>query len=180
MNLIDFIHKKSYERIIKTVRRSPVTFIPYVLIFLILALVPAGVFWLINTMFPALLYGNTSYPAMILFGSTYYLCICLFFYSYFVAFYLDIWIITNDRLVDVRQISLFAKSISELDLYQIQDATSEVEGFFPSIFNYGTVTLQTAGSIPKFIIYDTPHPHELRQLLLDLASEDKRYHAGHK
>ncbi len=178
MNLIEFIHKKSYEQIIKTVRRSPVTFIPYVAVFIILAAMPVGVFWLINTMFPTLISGNIFYPIMVLFGSTYYLCICLFFYSYFVAFYLDMWVITNDRLVDIRQISLFAKSISELDLYQIQDATSEIEGFFPSIFNYGTLTLQTAGPVPKFIIHNTPNPHELRQLLLDLSSADKRYHAG--
>jgi hypothetical protein len=90
------------------------------------------------------------------------------------------WIITNDRLIDVRQISLFAKSIAELDLYQIQDATSEVKGFFATIFKYGNVTLQTAGSVPKFIIYNTPNPDKIRELLLDLSAEDKRYHASQK
>lgn len=180
MNLIEFIHKKAYEKIVRTIRRDPITFVPYVLIFIILMFVPVGVFWLINTMFPGILTGTNSYPIVILFASTYYLCLYLFFYSYFVAFYLDMWVITNDRLIDVRQISLFAKSIAELDLYQIQDATSEVKGFFASVFNYGNVTLQTAGSIPKFIIFNTPNPHEIRQLLLDLASEDKRYHANQK
>ncbi len=180
MNLINFIHKKSYEKIVKTVRRDPITFVPYIIVFLLTMLVPVGVLWLINTMFPGLLVGAISYPLVVLFASAYYLCLFLFFYSYFVAFYLDMWVITNDRLIDVRQISLFAKSIAELDLYQIQDATSDVKGFFASVFNYGNVNLQTAGSVPKFIIYNTPDPHALRQLILDLAAEDKRYHASQK
>jgi len=180
MNIINFIHKKSYEKIVKTVRRDPITFVPYVLSFLILMLVPIGVFWLINTMFPSFFSGPVAYPVSVLFASAFYLCLYLFFYSYFVAFYLDMWVITNDRLIDVRQISLFAKSIAELDLYQIQDADSDVIGFFPTIFNYGNVTLQTAGPIPKFIIHNTHRPHELRELLLDLSAEDKKYHANQK
>lgn len=178
MNLIEFIHKKSYEKIIRTVRRDPITFVPYVLVFIILMLVPIGVFWLINTMFPDLFTSTALYTIAVLGASIFYLCLYLFYYSYFVAFYLDMWVVTNDRLIDVRQISLFAKSIAELDLYQIQDASSEVKGIFPSIFKYGDVTLQTAGSVPKFIIYNTPNPHELRQLILDLAAEDKRYHSS--
>jgi len=180
MNLLEFIHKKSYERIVRTIRRDPITFVPYIVVFIILMFVPIGVFWLINTMFPEILANNIVYPIAVLFASMYYLCLYLFFYSYFVAFYLDMWIITNDRLIDVQQISLFGRSVAELDLYQIQDASSEIKGILPTIFRYGDVTLQTAGPVPKFIIHSTPNPHEIRKLILDLAAEDKRYHSGQK
>lgn len=178
MNITNLIHKKEYEKILRIVRRDPITFIPYILVFVILMVMPVGVYWLINNMFPLLFQGDAAYVGAVLFASAYYLCLYLFFYSYFVAFYLDMWIVTNDRLIDVRQISLFGRSIAELDLYQIQDASSETTGFFASIFKYGDITLQTAGSVPKFILYDTPEPHELRQLILDLAAEDKRFHTN--
>jgi hypothetical protein len=90
------------------------------------------------------------------------------------------WVVTNDRMVDIRQISLFARTISEVDLYQIQDVSSEVKGFFASAFNYGNVHLQTAGPVPKFIIYNVPNPDKVRQAIIELASEDKKYHMSVK
>lgn len=135
---------------------------------------------MIVNMFPTLLEGPISYPLLILLGSVYYLSLGLFFYSYFVDFYLDMWIITNDRLVDIEQTGLFARTVAEVDLYQIQDVSSDIRGFFPTLFNYGTLSLQTAGSIPKFIFYNIPRPHKLREEILALASEDKKYHAGQK
>lgn len=178
MNVSQFIGQKSYEKIIKTVRRHGTTFIPYITIFIFLALVPVGVGWLLNSVFPTLWQNPIGYPLLIISGSVYYLSLCLFFYSYFVAFYLDMWIITNDRIVDINQISLFGRTVAEVELYQIQDVAAEVHGFFPTIFRYGTLTLQTAGTVPKFVIEDVPRPYELQKLLLDLSNEDKKYHAG--
>ena len=109
-------------------------------------------------------------------GSSFYMALGLFFYSFFVEFYLDCWILTNDRLIDVRQISLFSRTIAEVDLYQVQDVSSEIKGLFPTIFNYGNVYLQTAGVIPKFIILNVSHPDKLRQTILNLSSEDKKFH----
>ncbi|OGH94271.1 MAG: hypothetical protein A2538_01750 [Candidatus Magasanikbacteria bacterium RIFOXYD2_FULL_41_14] len=176
MNLVRFIAKKIYEHIVTTVRHHPVTFLPTIFIFLILAAMPIGVVGMLNQLYPTLLINDLAYPLGVLFFSAYYLSICLFFYSYFVTFYLDMWIVTNDRLIDVYQKNLFSRTISELDLYQIQDVTSDVHGLFPSIFNYGNVTIQTAGPVPKFIIHNAHRPHKLRQLVLDLAAEDKRHH----
>ncbi len=180
MPLSSLIHIKPYEKIIHALRRHPITFLPTILLFLALILVPLALYIMIINMFPDWLYGPISYPMLVLLASVYYLSICLFFYSYFVDFYLDMWIITNDRLIDIEQTGLFARTIAEVDLYQIQDVTSDVRGFFPSFFNYGTLSLQTAGTIPKFIFYNIPRPHKLREEILALASEDKKYHAGQK
>lgn len=176
MNLIAFIHQKAYEKIIHSVRRHPITFIPYIVVFILVLLVPVGVYWLINTMFPTLFAGEIIYSLTIMFAAIYFVAVGLFFYSYFVTFYLDLVIITNDRLIDIEQPSLFARTISEVDLYQIQDVTSEIDGIFPSIFNYGDLIIQTAGTVPRFTAYNVPDPHGLRKLILDLAAEDKKHH----
>ena len=80
-------------------------------------------------------------------------------------------------MVDIEQKSLFGRTVAEVDLYQIQDATSEVNGIFASMFNYGNVHVQTAGSIPNFILHNVPNPHVLRQQILDLSAEDKKLHS---
>ncbi len=170
------IQIKSYEHIVQTIRRHGATFVPYVFIFAILMCIPVIAYYLFQAAFANVLQGPAATPILVMIGSTYYLALILFFYSFFVEFYLDCWILTNDRLVDVRQISLFARTVAEVDLYQIQDVSSEVNGFFPSIFNYGNIYLQTAGPVPKFILLNVPHPDRLRQEILDLASEDKKFH----
>jgi len=176
MNISNFIHRKIYEDKLYTIRRHPVTFLPTILLYIALGAVPFGVYFLIANIFPNLLIGPVSRPSLILFASAYYLSVLLFFYSYFLEFYLDITIITNDRMVDVEQSSLFGRTVAEVDLYQIQDAASVVNGVFPSLFNYGDVVVQTAGSVPKFTLHNVPRPHEVRQMLLDFSSADKQYH----
>ncbi len=84
---------------------------------------------------------------------------------------------TNDRLVDIDQNSLFSRTVAEVDLYQVQDATSEVKGVFATLFNYGSVIIQTAGALPKFTLHNIPRPHNIREMILDLSAEDKKYHS---
>lgn len=177
MSLNSLIQQKPNEKILLTVRRHPITFVPYVLFFLLLIIVPFGLYWLLNnSSLGSYLQNQTGYAVAILATSVYYLSCFLFFYTYFVTFHLDLWIVTSDRLLDMEQKSLFNRVISELDLYQIQDATSEVKGLFPSIFNYGDLTLQTAGAVDRFMFRSVANPSKLREIILNLAAEDKKKH----
>lgn len=175
MRLIDFIRQKSYEHIEHKVRRSLATLVPTVAGFLVLSAVPVAIYWLVNALFPAFWTGPVVYPLGVLWGSVYCLLIAVFFYSYFIDFYLDLFIVTNDRIIDVEQRGLFARTVTEADLYHVQDVTSEVPGLWGSIFKYGTLTVQTA-AVGKLELRDVPHPHRLRQAILDLAAADRRHH----
>ncbi|KKW09338.1 MAG: hypothetical protein UY44_C0003G0011 [Candidatus Kaiserbacteria bacterium GW2011_GWA2_49_19] len=176
MVITAFIRQKLYEHIVYKVRRHIITLVPAILGFLVLLAIPVALYLLITRLFPELLLGAFSYPLLVLAGSIYYLSVILFFYTYFVSFYLDLLIVTNDRLLHIEQQGLFARTISEVDLYKIQDITSAIDGFIPSIFNYGNMLIQTAGAVEKFIITSVPHPEMLRQAILDLAEADRKFH----
>lgn len=176
MNPSKLFAQKGYEKIVYVVRRHWITFLPVIIFFLVLLAIPAGLYWLILNTLNVLLQNLVYYTTIILLASIYYLSVVLFFYTYFVTFHLDLWVVTNDRLLDVEQKTLFSRTVSEVDLYQIQDASSEVSGFFPSIFNYGNLSLQTAGPEPKFIFRNVSNPNKLREAILNLAAEDKKYH----
>ncbi|MFA6424254.1 MAG: PH domain-containing protein [Candidatus Magasanikbacteria bacterium] len=178
MSIDALLKIKNYEKVVYILRRHGITFFPYVVIFLAILFIPVAVYILFSSAFASTMQNPITYPIMIIVASAYYLSALLFFYAFFVEFYLDSWIITNDRLVDIRQISLFERTVAEVDLYQIQDVSSEVHGFFPTIFNYGDILLQTAGPIPKFIIRNVHRPDKLREVIVELASEDKKFHAG--
>ena len=176
MGLTNFIHQKLYERIVYQIRKHLIILMPALFGWLVLLAIPLLVRWLVNQMFPDFLNDSSLYPLMILFISTYYLSVGLFLFTYFIDFYLDLLVITNDRLINIKQRGLFSCKISEVDLYQIEDITSEVDGIFASFFNYGTLTIQTSGAMGHFVMENIPNPHALRQSLLNLAEEDRKFH----
>ena len=180
MNISKLFQQKTYEKVEFIIRRHWVTFIPVIIFLIVLAVLPIGVYFLLTNSLDSYLQNQAYFAAGVLLGSVYYLSIILFFYTYFTEFHLDLWIVTNDRLLDIEQKTLFARTISEVDLFQVQDITSEVHGIFPSIFNYGNIILQTAGAVPKFIFRSVANPNKLREVILNLAAEDKKYHEKHQ
>lgn len=176
MQIAKLINQKSYEEILFVLRRHPVTFIPYLLLFAVLLAVPAGGYILISELFPALLVHPVILPILVLSASAYLLSIYLFIFAQFIDFYLDVWIITNDRIVDIEQFNLFARTISELDLFRIQDVTTDVHGFFPTLFDYGNVTIKTASQNINIIFRNVHNPNFMRQRLIQLADRDREYH----
>ena len=176
MSLASFIQQKSYEKIVYKLRMHPIVTAPALLSFIVLIFVPTILYWFVNHNFPALFENELLFVCVVLFVGIYYLAIGLFYYTYFVNYYLDLLVITNDRLLHIEQEGIFARTISEVDLYKIQDITSTIDGFIPSLFDFGDLLIQTAGAVEKFMITDVPDPEHLRQHILDLAEEDRKFH----
>ncbi|EKE06700.1 MAG: hypothetical protein ACD_18C00302G0006 [uncultured bacterium] len=176
MSVSKVIKQKNYEKVIFILHRHPFTFIPTLLLFIVLMLIPVALYFMLNSLFPQLFIDITSNTLLILFASVYYLSTYLFFYGRFIDFYLDMWIVTNDRIVDIEQHSLFHREITELDLYRIQDATASVKGFFATIFQFGNVDIKTASSNTKIIFQNIHNPNHVREQLIKLADEDRKYH----
>ncbi len=178
MTYSNVIKKKSYEKIVYLLRRDTITFIPAILLLLILLAVEAGLYFLLKTLFPAVFVNNIGRAVIYLVSGLYTLSVWLFFFTSFVNYWLDMWIVTNDRLIDIRQDGLFARTVAELDLYRVQDVTSECKGLFATAFDYGNVYVQTAGAKQRFVFFNIPRPHHIREEILRLADEDRKYHAS--
>lgn len=61
-----------------------------------------------------------------------------------VVWYLDCYIITNERIIDIDQKSMFRRIVAEVDIGNIQEAVYEVSGPLETFFNYGTVKVKMA------------------------------------
>lgn len=75
-------------------------------------------------------------------------------------------LITDKNLVLVTQRSLFNRKISRLSMSNVEDVNVEQRGILPSILNYGTLTIQTAGEIDNFIFTYCPAPNDYAQKVL--------------
>ncbi len=176
MDIAHLIHQKPKEKILYTLHRHPLTFLPIFFLFLILLCVPFILYFVTQVGGIFVLENKAVSAIFILLTSGYFLGILLLFYTQFIEFYLDVWIITDDRVVDIEQWSLFSRTISELDLFRIQDVTADVHGILPTIFNYGSVTVKTASDKIDVILADVPNPNHIREALIQLSDEDRKKH----
>lgn len=176
MHLSELIRQKSYERIEYLLRRHPITFISTAFLFVVLFSVPIVLYLMIQNLFPTLFDDMAAYALVVLLGSVYYLSTYLFFYAGFLDFYLDMWIVTNDRIIDIEQFGLFARTTTELDLYRIQDVTVHMNGLFPTFLNYGDILVKTASSNMDIIFKSVKHPNDVRERLIKLSDADRKYH----
>ena len=77
-------------------------------------------------------------------------------------------IITDRRIVDIDQVGLFSHTISELHIENIEDVTSQTNGVFGTLFSYGMVYVQTAGTHERFEFDNVPNPGAVERMILDI------------
>ena len=110
-----------------------------------------------------------STPGAVLFFSLlYWMILLLFFYIELLNYWLDMWIITNQRIIDVEHQALFHRQVSEFSTARVQDITVEVEGVFASLLGYGDVSIQTAGE-QSFSIKRVANPELVKNAIMHLA-----------
>lgn len=113
-------------------------------------------------------------PLIILGISIYYLFIWMFLFNQFIDYYLDVWIVTTERIINIEQKNLFNRIMSEKNLDRMQDITSEVKGIIPTFLNYGTVYIQTAGTTERFVFKEVPNAPEVTQQILKLIHSQRK------
>lgn len=164
------------EKIVRVVRRHGIILVKKALFSFLLFLLPLPLGLMIADDLPVILASANGQALINLLLSAYYLFTWLFFFFSFIDYYLDIWIVTDERIIDVQQIGFFSRVIAEQRLYRIQDVTSEIHGLLPTFFRYGQVFIQTAGTVQRFNFFQVPDPEGLRDLVIKLSEQSKEKH----
>jgi membrane protein YdbS with pleckstrin-like domain len=174
MHLSQVIKQKPSEQITHHLRRHPITFLPIIGLFVLLLTVPIVLYFLIMNIYPNILSGEILYPIAILGASIYYLSVYLFFFGYFIDYYLDLWIVTTNRIIDMEQHGLFRRTSTELELFRIQDVSANITGIVGTLFNYGDVIVKTASSNLNIVFRDVPNPNKIREDLVHMSEKDRQ------
>ncbi len=112
-----------------------------------------------------------AYGAIVIVMSLVMLYLLLFMYHAWVDFYLDTWIVTNERIIATDQQGLFHRVTSELRLDRIQDVSSATRGLFATLFKYGTVQVRTASEEDKFFFNEIGRPEIVARKILELHEQ---------
>lgn len=123
--------------------------------------------WALNSFAPMLL-AHPYVEYINLIKSIYLMFLILGLLILWAMYYLNVQIVTNQRVVDITQESLLHHTISELHLRQIEDVTAEVDGLLGTFLDYGNIYIQTAGETERFTFDRVPNPTRISKLILDL------------
>jgi uncharacterized membrane protein YdbT with pleckstrin-like domain len=89
----------------------------------------------------------------------------------FTNYYLDVFVVTNERIMHIEQLGLFRRRIAELRLERIQDVTIEQFGFLATMLHFGTIRVQTAAETEEFVFSSIPEPMRVKELIMAAQRE---------
>jgi hypothetical protein len=93
----------------------------------------------------------------------------LIFFPAWIAWYYSIFIVTDQRLIQITQKGLFHRSVVDLGLQQIQMVNYQIAGLQETLLGFGTIMMQTY--VGDLIIHDVHHPAKIQKKLLNVLRE---------
>jgi membrane protein YdbS with pleckstrin-like domain len=103
-----------------------------------------------------------------------YLFVIIFVFENFLTWLFNVYIITDERVVDVDFYSLVYREMTQAKIDKIQDITFKSGGLLMTIFDYGDVYVQTAGEQPQIEFEAVPHPDRVVKVLNKLIIEEEK------
>ena len=157
------IELRSDEKVLAEVRRHWFFIAIRALGLGVLAIIPLLAF--VATIFGrSFIQGDFILFLFVLYGF-YLLVLWIIFYIFLTTYYLDVWYITNQRIVDVEQHTLFSREVTTFHYDRIQDVTVEVAGIVATFLKYGTLHIQTAGDDRDIKLTLATKPYEAKELI---------------
>jgi len=152
-------------------RKHFITNIGWITKTILFAIIPI-IFWIASAYFDfnVLHYDFMKLSYVILIHLVWYSLVFTISFMRFLDWYFNIYLITNERVIDFDFNPFAYHKIAEAGLESIVDATQEAIGFFPMLFNYGDVYVQTAGERREFDFRSVPNPGWVRDKIMDLRN----------
>ena len=133
-------------------------------LFIALLLLPSLALIAARRFAPAI-FGQPLAPYLYFFLALYLAGLILYALIIWTAYYLDSWIITSRRIIDIEQYGLFHREVKEINLDRVQNVTVEIPGFVPTLLGFGDIRVETAGQ-GVLLIKTVPHLEEAKTLIL--------------
>lgn len=165
---VRFETQEAEEEVILFLRQHLIVNIPWIIVFIVFLIAPSVLFPLIVKSLPVPL----PFPYVLVGTLSWYLVTIGFALVSFLHWFFNIYIVTNERVIDVDFQYLLFKRFSQAELERIQDISYTMGGIFATIFHYGNVYIQTAGEMPNLEFLAVPRPdkvvEKVRSLMEDL------------
>jgi uncharacterized membrane protein YdbT with pleckstrin-like domain len=89
---------------------------------------------------------------------------------------LDLFIITDSRVIGIEQISALSRSVTECSLDRVQEVNAHTAGIFQTLFGFGDVHIHTASETSNMIVSYAPDPIENCRRINNVIQEYRNTH----
>jgi hypothetical protein len=169
---IRFETQEEFESIVLLLRQHWFTNVSWITVAIMLILIPVIFF---PFLLQSVIFPDFISPSFILvFILSWYLFTLSYILLNFLRWYFNVWIVTNERLIDIEFVNLLSKKFAETRISKIEDVTMHTGGFIRSVFEFGDVIAQTAGTISMFQISAIPHPEQVVKIINNLMDKLER------
>jgi hypothetical protein len=93
----------------------------------------------------------------------------LIFLPSWIAWHFSVFIVTDQRLIQITQKGLFHRSVIDMGLSQIQMVNYQVSGLQETLLGFGTIMMQTF--VGDLVIHDIHHPAAIQKKLLEVLKQ---------
>jgi len=154
-----YFEQKKGEEVVEVIRKSFYTIFP-------------GIFKSLSFSLPAIyLLIFVDIPLLTIVSFAWIVILLAFLLYLWLIWYYDVYILTTDRIVEVKHHSLFIKEVKELTLDKAQDVNYSTEGFLSTILGYGTVSIGSNNASAVKMI-GVGSPREIQKIILELMGEE--------
>lgn len=163
------LHLEEGESVILEVRKHWIVFVGQATALLFSALLPFILLTLAKMFKISLpqfdIPGNVS-ALFLFFYLLWLLALWILFFLDWTKYYLDVWYVTEKRIIAIDQRKIFYREVSNLRFDKIQDVTIDVHGFIPTLLNFGNIQVQTASEdSTEFFMSSVRHPENVRKII---------------
>ncbi len=141
----------------------------------ILALVP-GIFLVAIKLLSSFVFSAQVIYIICFFYAIWLSFLWILFFVEWSDYYLDVWILTNFRLIDIDQKGLFFKDEATIRLEDVRDMKIEYSGVIQSFLKFGTIGVQSSGARTEFEIINVKDPEKIQEMIynyIDVAKKAK-------
>jgi len=165
--MLNLQNLKPWEEVLMSVRRHWIVYVYIGINFLFGVLISSiifAIFW--NALW--------TYMWLIVF----WLFMSILLYIKWLDHELDLFVITNNRIIGVDQQWFLNRSLWECNLWQVQDMRSQTKGLLSNVLDYGTLTIQTAWNATNFQMDYAPKVIQTARKALNIVDDYRDNEAG--
>lgn len=155
------------EEVVLFLRQHLIVNVPWIALVLLALAIPSTFIF-----FPPYAAMPLSYQFVV--SLMWYLFVAGFALSKLMSWFFNIYIITDERIVDIDFVNILYRKVSTAKIDEIQDVNVVASGAFETFFNYGSVFIQTAAEIPEFEFVKIPQPDKVGAIINQMIDMEEQ------
>jgi uncharacterized membrane protein YdbT with pleckstrin-like domain len=125
-----------------------------------------GLLIIVVSELPLLLLPDAFNTAVKIFLAGVVIALLYWFYEW-LGWHYSVYIVTNSRLIDIKQKGFFDRKVNEVGFNKIQSINYHIKGFQAAVFKFGNITVQTYTN--DWELSHISHPVEVHTKIMEVG-----------